>query len=50
MNLQNVRAKVENRSGHFLIFVFFLWNDDETGWGLNFNSPPEALQVSAGTY
>jgi beta-galactosidase GanA len=27
-----------------------IWNGDETDWGLNFNSAPQVLRVSLGTY
>jgi hypothetical protein len=27
-----------------------IWNGDETDWGLNFSSAPQALRVSLGTY
>ena len=27
-----------------------IWNGDETDWGLNFSSAPQALRVTLGTY
>ena len=27
-----------------------IWNGDQTDWGLNFSSAPQALRVSVGTY
>jgi hypothetical protein len=27
-----------------------IWNGDETDWGLNFSSVPQAVRVSLGTY
>ena len=28
----------------------YIWNGDETDWGLDFSSAPQALHVSLGTY
>jgi hypothetical protein len=29
---------------------FYIWNGDETDWGLDFSSAPQVLRVSLGTY
>ena len=28
----------------------YIWNGDETDWGLDFSSAPQVLRVSLGTY
>jgi beta-galactosidase GanA len=53
LRVEEVAANEEKTAGHDRQNAYrFLriWNGDETDWGLNFSSAPQALRVSLGTY